>query len=548
MQQFNSPIEAFLYWENKTPQNTHFVQPTDGGTKTYTYKESGNEIRRMAAALKALGYPPQSKIGLISKNCAHWVMSDLAILMAGYVSVPIYPTLGADTINHVLVHSESKAVIIGKLDDYETQKSGIPDIKKISIGMFGMSDGELWEDMIAANEPMQAPEPTKADDLITLIYTSGTTGAPKGAMHTVGNFNNMGNITLEEFDLPENSSFFSYLPLSHIAERIGICVHSVYRGGSVSFPESLETFGADLAATQPHLFFAVPRIWSKFQEKILEKMPQKKLDRLVGIPIIGGIIKKKLKKALGLSRAKYIFSGAAPIAVSMMEWYQKIDIEILQAYGMTEDCINSHFNMPGQNRMGTVGKALKSAKGKLSAEGEICIKNESLMKGYYKMPEKNAEVFDEEGYLRTGDIGEYDHEGYLTITGRVKDQFKTDKGKYISPAPIELALMKNPYVEQACVVGTGIPQPIALVITPIESKSKSKEEIAKSIVETIKEINPTLEKHEKIEKAVVMSEDWTVENGLLTPTMKVKRNQVEKIHSGFYTDWFSQKDNVIFEQ
>ncbi|CAN0584409.1 unnamed protein product, partial [Laminaria digitata] len=215
--------------------------------------------------------------------------------MAGYVSVPIYPTLGADTINHVLVHSESKAVIIGKLDDYETQKSGIPDIKKISIGMFGMSDGELWEDMIAANEPMQAPEPTKADDLITLIYTSGTTGAPKGAMHTVGNFNNMGNITLEEFDLPENSSFFSYLPLSHIAERIGICVHSVYRGGSVSFPESLDTFGADLAATQPHLFFAVPRIWSKFQEKILEKMPQKKLDRLVGIPIIGGIIKKKLK-------------------------------------------------------------------------------------------------------------------------------------------------------------------------------------------------------------------------------------------------------------
>ncbi len=547
MQKFNSPIEAFLYWETKTPDNTHFVQPIDGGTKTYTYRESGNEIRRIASALKALGYPPQSKIGLISKNCAHWVMSDLAILMAGYVSVPIYPTLGADTINHVLTHSESVAVILGKLDDYASQKEGIPDIKKIGIGMYGMDDGELWEDMVAANEPLTVPEATRPDDLITIIYTSGTTGLPKGAMHTISNFNTMGNITLDQFDLPESPSFFSYLPLSHIAERIGICIHSVYRGGSVGFPESIDTFGADLANTQPHLFFAVPRIWSKFQEKILEKMPQKKLDRLIGIPFIGGLIKKKLKKALGLSRAKYIFSGAAPIAVSMMEWYEKIGINILQAYGMTEDCINSHYNLPGQNKMGTVGKPLPSIQAKLSAEGEICIKNESLMTGYYKMPEQTAETFDGEGYLRTGDIGEYDHDGYLTITGRVKDQFKTDKGKYISPAPIELELMKNPYIEQVAVVGTGIPQPIALVVTPVESKSKSNDEIAQSIEETIAEINPTLEKHEKLEKAVIMSEDWTVENGLLTPTMKVKRNQVEKIHSGFYADWFNHEEKVIFE-
>ncbi|MEM8894047.1 MAG: AMP-binding protein [Bacteroidota bacterium] len=465
----------------------------------------------------------------------------------GYVSVPIYPTLGADTINHVLTHSESKAVILGKLDDYESQKGGIPDIKKISIGMYGMSDGDLWEDMVSAHEPMKEPEPTKPDDLITIIYTSGTTGLPKGAMHTISSFSTMGNITLEQFDLPESPSFFSYLPLSHIAERIGICIHSVYRGGSVGFPESIDTFGADLANTQPHLFFAVPRIWSKFQEKILEKMPQKKLDRLTGLPIIGGLVKKKLKKALGLSRAKYIFSGAAPIAVSMMEWYDKIGITILQAYGMTEDCINSHYNLPGQNKMGTVGKALPSVTAKLSAEGEICIKNESLMTGYYKMPEKTAETIDEDGFLHTGDIGEYDHDGYLTITGRVKDQFKTDKGKYISPAPIELELMKNPYIEQVCVVGTGIPQPIALVVTPVESKSKSNEEISKSIIETVAEINPTLEKHEKIEKAVIMSEDWTVENGLLTPTMKVKRNQVEKIHSGYYPEWFNHDEKVIFE-
>ncbi|MEL6918244.1 MAG: hypothetical protein AAFO99_10995 [Bacteroidota bacterium] len=184
---------------------------------------------------------------------------------------------------------------------------------------------------------------------------------------------------------------------------------------------------------------------------------------------------------------------------------------------------------------------------KLTPDGEICIKNNCLMKGYYKAPEITKGVFTEDGFFKTGDKGEYDHDGYLTITGRAKDQFKTDKGKYIAPSPIELQLSKNTDIEQICVVGTGIPQPIALITPSLLGKSKSKTELSDSLLETVNSVNPSLEKHEKIEKVVVMKEDWTVDNGLSTPTLKVKRNSIEKIHQPLYKEWFQKEERVIFE-
>jgi long-chain acyl-CoA synthetase len=366
-------------------------------------------------------------------------------------------------------------------------------------------------------------------------------------MHTVRGFTNGAHNIIQQISLKDHPKFFSYLPLSHIAERAGLEIGSMFRGASITFTESLATFASNLEATQPDLFFAVPRIWSKFQEKILVGLPQKKLNTMLSIPILGGIIKKKIKKKLGLSKATYILSGAAPLSVSIMEWYKKIGITILQGYGMTEDCIVSHGNLPNANKIGTVGKPTYGAKAKLTAEGEICIFNNCLMKGYYKELEQTTKMFDDEGYLKTGDIGEYDHDGYLTITGRAKDQFKTDKGKYIFPAPIELELSKNHNIEQICIVGMGIPQPILLVVPSEEGKKKSKEELCENLIQTINDINPTLEKHEKIEKAVIMKEEWKVENGLMTPTLKIKRSRVEKIHMPMYKSWFDSEDKVIFE-
>ena len=547
MKKFDSPLDAFTHWETSTPDNIFLRQPFNRQIKEYTYKDAGDEIRRMATALKALDMPAHSHVALISKNCAHWIMADLAIMMAGHVSIPIYPTLNADSIRQILEHSESKAVIVGKLDNYEAQKPGIPAMHKIGIKAYEVNEELSWEDLVEQNEPLQDINVQKKDDLVTIIYTSGTTGVPKGVMHTSGNFTQYLNTCLEVLSFPKQPRFFSFLPLSHVAERLAIEHQGIFRGAVFNFPESLATFAADLEAAQPHFLFAVPRIWSKFQEKILEKMPQKKLDMLLGIPIIGGIVKKKIVKKLGLSEAHYMASGAAPIAASLQEWFEKLGITIHQDYGMTEDCILSHYNLPGSNKIGTVGKALPGVTGKLSPEGEICIKSDVLMTGYYKEPELTAEMFDEEGFLKTGDIGEYDHDGYLTITGRVKDQFKTDKGKYISPAPIELELLKNPDIEQICLVGMGIPQPIALIITSAGGKDKTKDALNESLTSSLNEVNPSLEKHEIVEKAVIMKEDWTVDNGLLTPTMKVKRNHVEKIHMDMYKSWFDNKETIIYE-
>ncbi|WP_033960508.1 AMP-binding protein [Psychroserpens jangbogonensis] len=546
MQEFNSPLAAFLHWEAESPNHIFLKQPINGKKIEYTYQEAGKEARKMATYLNSLGLPDRSHIALLSKNCAHWIISDLAIMMAGYVSIPIYPTLNSSSMNQILVHSESKAIIIGKLDDFASQKEGIPDIPRISVGLFGEQEGMLWEDIIEKNQALKEVHKTDPDALHTIIYTSGTTGTPKGVMHSGSNFMESSSTLVREFTLDSKPRLFSYLPLAHVAERL-LNNAGMALGGSITFAESLETFAKDLEEVQPNLFFAVPRIWTKFREKILESLPQKKLNLLLKIPILNGIIKNKLKHKLGLKEAVFIASAAAPISSEIVRWYLKLGITIYQGYGMTEDCCVSHFNKPGANKIGSVGKTFDNVKAKLSPEGEICIKNKCLMKGYYKAPELTAEVFDDEGYLKTGDMGEFDHDGFLSIVGRVKDQFKTDKGKYISPSHIELLMCGNTDIEQICIVGTGIPQPIALITLSELGKAKSKEDVSSSLLASATGINPTLEKHERIEKIVIMKEDWNVANGLATPSLKVKRNSIEKIHQEFYPSWFKTTEKVIFE-
>ena len=544
---FTSPLSAFIHWETNTPEKIFLRQPTPQKAHTWTYAQAGEEIRKIAQALIDLGINRGDHVALLSKNCPHWLMSDLAIQMVGAVSIPIYPTLNAESIQYILEHSESKAIFVGKLDDFSKQKTGIPDIPIITVEMYGEKGSQTWEQFVSNNKSLTEVQEMAPDDMITIIYTSGTTGVPKGVMHKVSSFAFVANNFLDVLTVKEHPKLFSYLPLSHVAERCLIENVGIHIGASFSFPYSLDSFAEDLAETQPDMFFAVPRIWAKFQEKILEKMPQEKLDKLLRLPIVGSIVKNKIKKKLGLSNAKLVASGAAPLAVSVMEWYDKLGIKINQGYGMTEDCILSHYNVPGANRFGTVGKATNGVTSKLSEEGEILVKSDCLMLGYYKEPDKTKEVLTDDGFLRTGDIGEYDHDGYLSITGRVKDQFKTDKGKYIAPSPIELDFSKNTDIDQICLVGMGIPQPIALIVLSEIGLKKSKDELTKSLISTQRAINPTLESYEKVAKIVIMKEVWSVDNGLLTPTMKIKRNQVEKIHMHMYKEWFEKEGDVIFE-
>lgn len=538
----------FLKNEQERPEAVFLRQPFNSQWKEWTWKEAGTECRKMAAALHAIQLVAGSHVAILSKNCAHWLMADIAIMMAGCVSIPIYPTLNAASIQPILEHSDTKAIFIGKLDDFASQESGIPShLIRIGFDSYNRKEQYNWNQLIATTSPLTQVHNWNPDDVFTIIYTSGTIGKAKGAMHSMGNVDATASIAIEELKLPKHPALLSYLPLSHIAERIGIEYIGIYNGSCFSFAESIDTFAKNVAEVQPHLFFAVPRLWGKFREGILKKLPQKKLDLLLSIPVINNIIRKSIKKKLGLSRATHIYSGSAPISVEVQKWFAKLDVKIMQALGMTEDCLLAHFERPDARRFGSVGKPFKGLQVKISDEGELRLKSAAMMKGYYKEPELTAETFDEDGYLRTGDLCEYDHDGFLFVTGRLKDQFKTDKGKYISPTPIELKLLSNPDIEMTCVVGMSIPQPIALVTLSETGKLKTKDQVAESLSATLASTNATLDHHEQLEKAVVMKENWSMENGLLAPTLKIKRNQVEKIHQQFYPHWFQEKGKVIWE-
>ncbi len=523
-------------------------QPIDGKYHEYTWKQTADEVRKMAAVLQGLDLPPQSKIGILSKNCVHWILSDLAVMMSGHISIPMYPNLSEHTVKQILEHSETKVLFVGKLDDYASMRPGVPDdVYCISYPFYTEPGYDTWNDLTAKVEPITENVVRDKDELATIIYTSGTTGVPKGVMHKFHNFGFAATHALvDKVGLDSNDRFFSYLPLCHIAEKFLVEMGGIYTGGRIDFAESLDTFAQNLAYSSPTVFLGVPRIWTKFQQGVLGKLPQEKMDKLLKIPILSGLIKKKIRKGLGLNEAKNIFTGAAPTPASLIEWFEKLGIRIQEAYAMTENCCYSHVTLNDKIKIGYVGAPLPYCDVKLSEEGEILIKHEALMDGYYKEPEMTEESFTD-GYLKTGDKGEIDSEGFLKITGRVKDLFKTSKGKYVAPAPIEVRFSVNTDIEQVCLVGTNIPQPIALMTLSEEGRKKPREVVEAGLIETLEKVNPVLDHHEQVEKFVVLKDEWTIENGLLTPTMKVKRGDLEKIHTDKYEAWYEREGTVIWK-
>ena len=542
------PLENFLKWEKENPDRIFLKQPINGVWKTRTWAQAGNDARRIAQGFRSLGLKEGDPIAILSKNCAEWIIADVAIMMAGCVSIPIYPTLSATAIEPILIHSEAKAIIIGKLDDFGSQTNGIPtNMIRISVPVYGIKEKYSTEELINNNELLPNIHIWRKEDILTIIYTSGTTGKSKGVMHTPGAFDAVFSAAYTQLELPMHPELISYLPLSHIAEKVGIEMNALFTGGTISFAESLDTFAKNLAEIQPNIFFAVPRIWQKMREGILSKLSQRKLDVILSIPLVNSFFKNSLKKKMGFSRVSHFYSAAAPISIELQEWYQKVGITIYQAYGMTEDCVYSHFCGPKAHKFGTVGKALPGVQGKIAEDGEIRLKSEGNMKGYYKEPQMTADAFDEDNFLKTGDMGEYDSDGFLKITGRVKDQFKTDKGKYISPAPIEVKLLSNTNIEHTCIVGTGVPQPMALVCLSDTGKKKTKDELINELTASLILVNPSLEKFEKIEKIVIMKENWTIANNMITPSLKVKRNEIEKIHLPKYPSWYDKPGTIVWE-
>lgn len=546
------PLDAFLQRVQHNATAVAMVQPLGAGKlREYTFADMGDETLRMAGYLRSLNLPPQTHIALMSKNCAEWIMADLAIWLSGHISVPLYPTLTAASVQQILEHCGARVLFVGKLDVWDEASKGVPDdVHKIAFTLApskACRDHPCWPEIVRDTAPMDISSVARpgAGDLATIIYTSGTTGAPKGVMHNFGTFTMMGENLSSVYEMSPQDRMISYLPLSHVAERAAVELSLLYVGQKVFFAESLETFGEDIKRARPTLFFAVPRIWTKFYQKASDALPPKKLARLLRIPILNRVIRKKILSAMGLQECRVALSGASALSPEVIEWFRNLGLDILEVYGMTENMAWSHTTREGDQRIGWVGKPNDGVECKISDEGEILVRSPGNMMGYYKQPEKTREDLTEDGWLHTGDKGEVDAEGRLRITGRVKEIFKTEKGKYVAPAPIEGRFVSFPGVDQACVMGANLPQPLVLVcLSPEEqarlAKGSARESYVESLQNHLRAVNAELDPHERLDALVVVAEAWGVENNLLTPTLKLKRNELEALYDQQLAGWARQ--------
>lgn len=547
-------LECAYRWEKECPERVYMTQPMGNGVvRDFTWAQTMDEARRMAAHLKAQDFPAGSKIAILSKNCAHFIISDLAIWMAGHVSVALYPTSSPETILYILEHSETKLMFVGKLDHFDAAAMVPEGMPCISYPLSPKTDYKTWDEIIKSTEPMTGDPKRDVDETSLLIYTSGSTGKPKGVEHSFKSIVAGPKGAIKIFNITAEDRFISYLPLAHVFERAAVEIASIMVGARVFFADALETFAADLNRAKPTFFHSVPRLWLKFQQKVSLAMPEKKLAFLLKLPIISGIVKKKILTGLGLDQARFAVSGSAPIPPQLIDWYRALGLELLEGYAMTEDFVCSHLSLPGSSRVGYVGNPVPGVEVRLSSESEVQLKTPGLMKGYYKQEDLTKEALTDDGFFKTGDRGEIDEKGRLKITGRVKELFKTSKGKYISPAPIENLLNAHNLVELSCVTGSGYVQPFAFVMLAedvrkdVTSGRADKAAIESELKALLSKINKQVEEWEKLSSIVIVKEEWAIENNFLTPTLKLKRATVDETYAAEMDNWSESKEKVSWQ-
>lgn len=552
-------LHCFMLWAETSPNTVYMTQPlADGKTLEITWGEAANQVTRVASYLKSLDFPAGSSIGLLGRNSAHWILADLSIWMAGHVTVPLYPTLNAESAEYILDHSGCKLLFLGKLDGkadgWNDIKTILPDsLPLIGLPMSPRSDVTQWTDLVAQHEPLADIVLPETTALATIVYTSGSTGRPKGVMHSFGTMCTVAGGLRDTYKINRDDRMLSYLPLAHVAERAVVETASLYFGFKVYFADNLATFQQDLQRAQPTIFFSVPRLWTKFYLAINEKLPPAKQRILFNLPIVSTLVKRKVLTQLGLDKVRLAITASAPLPPNILQWYRNLGLELLDVYGMTENYGYSHGSRPGEVRVGYVGHANPGVSHRIADTGEVQVKSPGQMMGYYKAPDKTAEDMTEDGYLKTGDRGELDEQGRLRITGRVKELFKTSKGKYVAPVPIEQKLNVHPKVEVICVTGPTQPQPFALFMLSLDATAEladgrlNRQTLTDEFTALLKTVNATLEDHEQLDYAVIVKDQWTMENGFLTPTMKIKRNIIEERYLSQADSWVALRKTVIWE-
>lgn len=548
------PLERIYRWERERANRIFLTQPYGGGNvRQWTWVEAVGEARRVAAYLRFRQFEPGLRVAILSKNCAWWMMADMAIWMAGYVSVPVYPSLRPQSIRQIIEHSGAKACFLGATDERESASLGIPaTVETISLPTAPSKSAQTWERIVADSAPITDNPTAPGGQLATIIYTSGTTGLPKGVMHSFGTIAYNARALSELMKLKDGERALSYLPLAHIVERVAMeGMMAYYLGSHIFFSEGLDTFIDDLRRARPTLFISVPRLLLKFQQGVFRKVPKEKLERLLRIPLVGYLIGRKILGELGLNTVRMAASGSAPLPTEIMNWYRNLGLALAEGYGMTETLI-THLPSLDAVRPGFVGGPIVGVEQKLGANDELLIRSPMNFLGYYNDPVGTRNSFTDDGFFRTGDVARLAPDGQLKLIGRVKEQFKTSKGKYVAPAPIESFLAAHPSVEACCLMGAGMASPCALVLLTPETREKCEDPVERRATEDslralMESVNRNLDPHERIGCLAIVDGPWTIGNGMVTPTLKLRRTALEETYREMIDDWTAKSDAIVWE-
>ncbi len=489
----------------------------------WTWQQGYEQISAVAAWLEQRYGSAKTNIALLSRNRAHWFFADLAIIGSGNVTVPLFTTLNADNAKYILEFAEVSILFLGETANWDVIRPVLPEGIEI-ITLPGV-DCDLpcrkWDDIVAECEGQEPQYQADFEDLISIVFTSGTTGVPKGSLQTHRSSIVPVDRMRAKADFPDDARAFSYLPLAHIAERHVVEFFSVMLGSQVTFNESLETLIRDLAEAQPNFLFGAPRVWELLQQAVIASFGStQELEQSLTTDYDG--TSRKVREMLGVQHANFLLSGAAPAATSMLEWYARLGMDLCEGFGQTE-AMGLLGNSGEDNRIGSIGKPIEGVAIKIGENDELLVRADGLSPGYYNMPEKTAELW-QDGWLHTGDKARVDADGYVYLFGRVKDYFKTIHGKFVAPAPIENIFAACAVVEQLCLLGRGYSKTVMVCVVAAPQDKKSVEQ---TILDQLIEVNTAVSKHEKIGAIIVTSEPWTIENGVLTPTLKIRRDEVE---------------------
>ena len=551
------------------PSTIAYQAKVDGRWQPTTWRTYVEQIRTAARALIALGVPRAGHVAILGFNRPEWVILAHATMMVGGAPAGIYTTSSAEEVAYIIHHSEASVVLVensAQLAKVKAQRAHLPLLKWIVMmngpdaGLVTGSDVLTWGDFLARAEDRpeteldQRIETIEQGDLATLIYTSGTTGPPKAVMLSHGNLAWTANLACDMMGWPSGGVSLSYLPLSHIAEQMTTVHLPATAGSTVYFAESLEQLPENLKEARPTVFFGVPRIWEKFHAGLAAKLGEatgakKQLaawarsvcsrvnaHRARGEPIpkllelqyrlAVKLVISKVKAALGLDRAAYLYSGAAPIAPDVLEFLASLDLQVMEIYGQSEDCGPTSCNLPGKTKLGTVGPIVPGIEVKLASDGELLVRGPHVFLGYFKDPEATAEAL-VDGWLATGDLGAFDTDGFLSITGRKKELIITAGGKNIAPKNIEALIKSSPLVNEAVVIGDRRKYLTALVtLDELATKAVRADDVRTQIQRTIDQVNETLARVEQIKKFAILPNQFGIDSGELTPTLKIKRNVV----------------------